>query len=495
MYYLLVIKYSWTDRKVKKVEIWFHTVCLSFGLISATIAASLDLMHPANWNCWIAPDFTKNPDPNENLAKTLQWAIFYIPLWMSITLSAGCMVMIYSHVKKTELTSIRFSIRGSRSHLKRTKEVATQGKLFVGVFALTWLFPSTARLMQLIGQEAPDWLIVCAGTFVPSQGFFNAVVYFRIRFEKRINNDPSKPKWQIVLDIIKIALFPCCKQTSQGLPLQDNGNDCEPCPNDDRSGPSNPSSTDVFEGRGSEEILRSSVIGYERVASLKEMERENRSSPNNSSTHCGSHSPPFGNEECFPGPAQGLTQSNGTIEKPPLPSKAWNDMMSQSFPSKLSKIKSRKLSQPKRSHHDIKATSDTGAHDWRSLRARGVNVIKPLTKYSSHDCKASKSFVVHIATETESFEFDAISAFPPRNEVDNKSYANSLRYLDAGQVVSDRLERGSKAAAMFPIKESCLLMIEQSQKETENAEAVPVRLLSVTEHIKKKENRCVRFSI
>lgn len=165
VYYLVVIRFSWKDRQLKKLEKIFHVICFSFGFISASVLAALNLYGPANWNCWIAASTDSNTIPSQErqvLVHRLQLGLFYIPLWCAIILSAICMFIIYLHVRKTEMTSARYS----GSELVRTKEVAMQGKLFVGAFVATWLFPSIARIIQISGGTPNSVLVVLAGTFV-----------------------------------------------------------------------------------------------------------------------------------------------------------------------------------------------------------------------------------------------------------------------------------------------------------------------------------------
>jgi hypothetical protein len=61
------------------------------------------------------------------------------------------------------------------------------------------------------------WLILISGCFIPSQGFFNALVYFRLRYKKLKLENSDKSKAWIVRRIIRLAL--CCgcrRQEDQG---------------------------------------------------------------------------------------------------------------------------------------------------------------------------------------------------------------------------------------------------------------------------------------
>ncbi|KAL7455750.1 hypothetical protein ACHAWC_007284 [Mediolabrus comicus] len=53
--YVLVIKYGWKDKRMRKLEPWLHLVPILFGLGTSIAGLVLKLYNPADWNCWIAP--------------------------------------------------------------------------------------------------------------------------------------------------------------------------------------------------------------------------------------------------------------------------------------------------------------------------------------------------------------------------------------------------------------------------------------------------------
>jgi len=205
LYYLVVINFEWKDRQTQKLEKWMHALPLIFGLITASIPLALNIYNPADWDCWIGP----TPEGERTkLANALKWAFFYGPLWASIVFASSNMARIYRHVKMRELASSAYRIQGNEQ-LKQTKAVAWQGSLYVGAFLVTWLFPTIARLIQLCGGTVPPWMVVLAGTFIPFQGFFNAVVYFRLRFIKCKREFSERSKAWVVCRIINLTLCPC----------------------------------------------------------------------------------------------------------------------------------------------------------------------------------------------------------------------------------------------------------------------------------------------
>ena len=109
-------------------------------------------------------------------------------------------------------------------NMKHTKSIATQGMLYVGAFFITWLFPTISRIIQLCGRGIPQTLVVLSGTSIPSQGIFNAMVYFRLRFIQCGKDFPNKSCFWRVTRIIKSTVCPCFLN----LELGDDGNDVEP---------------------------------------------------------------------------------------------------------------------------------------------------------------------------------------------------------------------------------------------------------------------------
>jgi len=109
----------------------------------------------------------------------------------------------------TELTSNEEEHAPTRIQMKHTRAVAMQGMLYVGAFFITWLFPTISRIIQLCGGNIPPWLVVLSGTFIPSQGVFNALVYFRLRFINCEKAHPTKSKLWIIRLIISSTICHC----------------------------------------------------------------------------------------------------------------------------------------------------------------------------------------------------------------------------------------------------------------------------------------------
>ncbi|OEU07989.1 hypothetical protein FRACYDRAFT_250209 [Fragilariopsis cylindrus CCMP1102] len=110
-------------------------------------------------------------------AQTFQWAFFFAPLWIAI------------------------------------------------IFVIT--------LVNLSGAELPEWLIALAGSFIPFQGFFNAMVYFRLRLQNCSKANPERSSVWVIRSIMKHALCGCCVSCCSNTHDHTcpDGLDIEPNPN------------------------------------------------------------------------------------------------------------------------------------------------------------------------------------------------------------------------------------------------------------------------
>lgn len=252
--YLLVIKYGWGERRIRNVEKWFHAVPILFGAGTAIAALVLEQYNAANWDCWIAPsppNCTSSYEVNKGssdsgLTETdcvrgdnagfYRWAFFLVPLWTSIIFCIVAMVLVYRDVTKTETKSTIWnqswrtprttttgdngnnrskieertvSTRGTNLKANRSlsDEVKSQSYRYSTAFFVVWIFPTIARIIQLSGNDIHPVLGVLAGTFIGSQGLFNALIYFRPRYYKCVKYDK---RYQKVWVLVHSTLFFCC---------------------------------------------------------------------------------------------------------------------------------------------------------------------------------------------------------------------------------------------------------------------------------------------
>ena len=83
----------------------------------------------------------------------------------------------------------RFSFLSlTREEESKSGRIAQQAYLYTLAFTLTWIFPTSMRIMR----NPPSYgLLMCIAIFVPLQGFFNAVVYVRPRYLRNRKQHPE----------------------------------------------------------------------------------------------------------------------------------------------------------------------------------------------------------------------------------------------------------------------------------------------------------------
>eukprot|EP00804_Cyclotella_cryptica_P010052 CCRYP_020493-RB/>CCRYP_020493-RB protein AED:0.05 eAED:0.05 QI:45/1/1/1/0.75/0.8/5/445/885 len=162
VYYLLTIKYGWTEERLKKK----HVLGFLFAppIVIGLVFAFVGIPYYDNVRVWC-----------NNSAKW--WP--EIPVICSIIAATGIMGTLWYHVYKNEKRTYRYTYSGSR----RSMMVFKQSCWFVIAFYITWVPYLTLQYMLSSGKGYDDYgLILSAATLVPLQGFWNNIVYIRTRY-------------------------------------------------------------------------------------------------------------------------------------------------------------------------------------------------------------------------------------------------------------------------------------------------------------------------
>ncbi|CAB9502227.1 expressed unknown protein [Seminavis robusta] len=221
LYYVLVVFLGWKEDQLKKVEPFLHFFPIGFSVTTAVIAAATDSYRSSNVWCWITSSNT-----------AFRMGFFYGPVWAAMATVAISMFLIYYKVLVQERkvmkyqhaasivqnsvaggnneasasmstptdspsSSIRrrsiFNRRQSQppSTLRQSRRIASQGLFYVVSFFLTFVFPSWARVSQMVSGTSPFAVTALFAVFFPLQGFFNAMVYFRPRYLRYRQANPD----------------------------------------------------------------------------------------------------------------------------------------------------------------------------------------------------------------------------------------------------------------------------------------------------------------
>ena len=223
LYYLLMIRYNWTEERLQKLRLPIHATILTFGLGTSIAGLPLTLYNNSNLWCWQASypvgclESSQNNgvttcERGDNALSIYRWAFFYAPLWAAIVFATISMLLVFCKVHSLEVKSERF--RSTRYSMEqgvmatntcgnsailqrpgaRAEKVARQACCYVGAFYLTWIWSTLTRIIQTISGRSYFPIVLLTAIFLPSNGFLNFCVYTRPRFERYREQHPD---WSI----------------------------------------------------------------------------------------------------------------------------------------------------------------------------------------------------------------------------------------------------------------------------------------------------------
>jgi hypothetical protein len=212
IYYLLMIQYSWTEEQIrKKVEPFFYGLSLSVAIATCSASVALDLFNNANIWCWIAAkplgcdqSYNNNGETDclrGNNAELYRWFFYYALVWFALLFVGVIMFKVYLTFRKLETANARYATAMShggsknKATISRARQVGTQGIWYVGAMYITFFFSTVNRATQAISGVTSFPLLFLQAISIPSQGFWNFLVYIRPRFIKYRSDHPGGTVW------------------------------------------------------------------------------------------------------------------------------------------------------------------------------------------------------------------------------------------------------------------------------------------------------------
>lgn len=179
LFYLLMIKFRWTEDQIKVVERYVNIFILTFTIGTSILLLPLNQYNHIGAVCWVIGDpvdcgnssFQENPNEvceRGDYAWVYGLALFYAPLWICVIACVSSMIILYQEVRKVHQKSLRHSMRiipGETARSSRgsvigsslqhrssqdTKKVAIQAMLYSLSFLITWM-PSSKFLKCIWG--------------------------------------------------------------------------------------------------------------------------------------------------------------------------------------------------------------------------------------------------------------------------------------------------------------------------------------------------------
>jgi len=228
IYYLLILDQKWSKKRFYKIEPFLHIIALAWGIITSIAGVALELFNPSGWSCWISRQPSDcisslkggQAEPNcyrGNNAEYYVWIFFYAPLWIIIISITFCMTRVYWTVSQEEKQYIA-SITEGQVHVefnevedelktkKNSRRLANRAGLYVGAFYLTWIMPTILEIISLSSSKIAPTLIFLAALLIPTQGFFNLVIYTLPTFAKFRKQDYLQNKRLVVVWLLMLAV-------------------------------------------------------------------------------------------------------------------------------------------------------------------------------------------------------------------------------------------------------------------------------------------------
>ena len=139
VYYWLAILHGWSDRRIKAVELWIHSIPWGFGIATAIVGLVLDLYNPSGFYCWIAPYPTNcerdmaTACERGGQAYYFRLGLYYIPLLLGFVGILYCLISVYFGIRHEELQTLKYrqphlfySVPGRRSSGDAHVDVASE---------------------------------------------------------------------------------------------------------------------------------------------------------------------------------------------------------------------------------------------------------------------------------------------------------------------------------------------------------------------------------
>ena len=191
---LLMVRYSWTERQMRKAEKVFFTILAIYPLTTAIVATSMGLMNPLPTAfCWIEvpvvecffesrhpllEDYCEEINPMSATNYLLfKLVLGFAVIFFTLVLVFCSMVSLYLSVRTQERRAARWSSNAAEGRAQR--KVFTKGMLYISAYLIVWI-PSVLAVSldaDSIGPQGGLLLNTIVSIFLPLQGCFNALIY------------------------------------------------------------------------------------------------------------------------------------------------------------------------------------------------------------------------------------------------------------------------------------------------------------------------------
>jgi hypothetical protein len=119
-YYLFTIYFKMSERDLKKGEIWFHMIPISYAFLTSIIAVCLRLYGQVEWLCWIKPNIGPEDieTPAQKSFQLIQIIFLFGPIWACSLFQMTVMYLLFRKMRGFEENMKRYNISSLKLDLQ-----------------------------------------------------------------------------------------------------------------------------------------------------------------------------------------------------------------------------------------------------------------------------------------------------------------------------------------------------------------------------------------
>jgi len=189
--FVLVIIYNWREEDLQRIKWKLLSIPIVLSLSLSIAALVGQLFNPRRgWLCFIGsypPDCDLESDlecerGNPKMHRILLIVTLLFIFTVLITV-ISCMLLLYRAVIPQGQRALHNSFNRRASTGQRYKEVAMLGIKYVGAYLITWLWYIILVILVILRIKLPLFLQIMNSIFLPMQGFFNAMIYYKTPYK------------------------------------------------------------------------------------------------------------------------------------------------------------------------------------------------------------------------------------------------------------------------------------------------------------------------
>ena len=178
IYYLLIVKYSYTEQYMKKLEISLHSIPYLWTIISVILTVTM-YQTGEEESCGGLGDISTD---NINLFQKIHIAFGLTTILICLIVGTFCMLSLYHSVRTKEKKNEKYRHGQEHSTNKKSNLVKRQALIYLGSVYLTWLLVVINMLREITGANsyrAEAIFYILQSFLVHLQGALNVFVYMR----------------------------------------------------------------------------------------------------------------------------------------------------------------------------------------------------------------------------------------------------------------------------------------------------------------------------